>query len=480
VKAPRAAARSIAMLLCVSLMPLAAAPVRAAGGEPVLRLIATKSRASAFRHGKRAAWLEPALLVGATEGTLDLRIRRSSFADPLSLTQVVHSPGGATARALPADLLDGWRGLTDFFRLTVTDAEGRTVWTDLKRFCPNNWDSQRLDDRGPNVATFPSGCYRSRRLLGMAWGIDKSWAVPTRAIRLPVPDGTYSVGIEITGRYRELFGIAPEDAAVELTVDVKTVSCRHCERAVPLRAPNQADTPEEGVPHMPDPDPSVLPDLRSLPAFNMRVRNARNGKSFLRFAATVWVAGDAPIVVEGFRRSDEAVMDAYQYFYRDGKPVGRAPAGTFEYDERDGHLHWHVLQFVRYNMLTSDQSEVVRSKKEAFCLVPTDAVDLSLDNAARTESSGNLNTSCGGPGAMWIRETIPLGWGDTYYQGIPGQAFDITDLPNGTYFVEVAANPEGLLYEQDTTNNVELRKVILRGTAGDRRVKVPDPYGIDG
>ncbi|MGH2734036.1 MAG: hypothetical protein ACRDKZ_00535, partial [Actinomycetota bacterium] len=74
------------------------------------------------------------------------------------------------------------------------------------------------------------------------------------------------------------------------------------------------------------------------------------------------------------------------------------------------------------------------------------------------------------------------------YQGLPGQSFDITDLPNGTYYIQVEANPaiqtEGggsarQLYEQDTTNNTEVRQVILKGRPGNRRVSVPAWNGID-
>ena len=61
---------------------------------------------------------------------------------------------------------------------------------------------------------------------------------------------------------------------------------------------------------------------------------------------------------------------------------------------------------------------------------------------------------------------LPSGWGDTYFQGLPGQSFDITDLPNGTYFIAVEANPDGLLIEGSTSNNTELREIKLRGTRG--------------
>lgn len=172
-------------------------------------------------------------------------------------------------------------------------------------------------------------------------------------------------------------------------------------------------------------------------------------------------------------------MDAYQYFYEDGEPVGRAPAGSFIYDLRDGHRHWHILQFVQYRLVDADRANAIRSAKESFCLVPTDAVDLSTDTAGRTAQRESLQTSCGGSEALWIRETLPVGWGDTYYQG-GRYGFDVTNVPNGTYFVEVAANPDGLLHEQDLTNNVSVREVTLRGEPGARRVVVPDPYGIDG
>ena len=46
----------------------------------------------------------------------------------------------------------------------------------------------------------------------------------------------------------------------------------------------------------------------------------------------------------------------------------------------------------------------------------------------------------------------------------PAQSFGITGLPNGVYYIEVVANPEGVLHEISTRNDVSLRKVILGGT----------------
>jgi hypothetical protein len=90
-----------------------------------------------------------------------------------------------------------------------------------------------------------------------------------------------------------------------------------------------------------------------------------------------------------------------------------------------------------------------------------------------------LQGECGSPTALWVAEEMPVGWGDTYIQSIAGQSFDVTRVPNGTYYVQVTANPEKVLYETSTRNDVSLRKVILGGTPGHRTVKVPAWHGID-
>jgi hypothetical protein len=74
---------------------------------------------------------------------------------------------------------------------------------------------------------------------------------------------------------------------------------------------------------------------------------------------------------------------------------------------------------------------------------------------------------------------MPVGWGDTYTQFLAGQAFDITNLPNGTYDIQVIANPGHVLRETTSANDAALRRVIISGTRGHRHVKVPAWNGID-
>jgi Lysyl oxidase len=282
--------------------------------------------------------------------------------------------------------------------------------------------------------------------------------------------------VAITGRYVRLFDVPPEGAAATVTLVVRERRGGVLERAGRLATDDDgSSTP---VPIVRAPARAGLPDLQPLPSWDITTRHMRRG-DFLSFAANVWVGGNGPLVVEGFRRQGEEVMDAYQYFWEDGQPVGRARVGSMEYDPRRGHEHWHFMQFAAYQLLAADRATVVKSSKEAFCLVPTDAIDLTLPAAELQPGNVGLWTSCGGRSDLWIREVLPVGWGDTYYQYVPGQSFEITDVPNGTYFVKIVANPGRQLEELSYGNNVRLRKVILRGRPGHRRVEVPPWHGID-
>ncbi|MDX2913652.1 lysyl oxidase family protein [Streptomyces griseiscabiei] len=220
------------------------------------------------------------------------------------------------------------------------------------------------------------------------------------------------------------------------------------------------------------------PDLRSLPAWDIAITDGEDGdvagKDYLAFSANVWNAGPAPLVVDGFRKPGADLMDSYQYFYdAKGKQVGYAPAGTMEWDPREGHEHWHFTDFASYRLLSEDKTKEVRSGKEAFCLANTDAIDYTVKNANWHPENTDLSTACGSEDAINVREVLDVGSGDTYTQYRPGQSFDITDLPNGTYYIQVIANPENRLQETNTKNNVALRKVILGGKEGARTVQVP-------
>jgi hypothetical protein len=243
-------------------------------------------------------------------------------------------------------------------------------------------------------------------------------------------------------------------------------------RKAPAMKPNaKRPTGRATVPNVPK------PDLRSLPAYGIAMSDGEGdvpGKDYLAFSANVWNAGPAQLVVDGFRSPGKKLMDAYQYFYdANGKQVGYTPTGTMEWDPRPGHEHWHFTDFASYRLLKADRKEVVRSGKEAFCLANTDAVDYTVKNANWHPDNTDLSTACGRENSISVREVLDVGSGDTYTQDLPGQSFDITNLPNGTYYIQVLANPEKRLKETNLKNNSALRKIVLGGKPGARTVDVP-------
>jgi hypothetical protein len=490
----RSGATAFALSVVLMTAGIISAPAQAAGNGPSVRLVSGIDKVTLKRSPGGRAYLDIGVYVASVGGAFEIQANRPDYDTPVSVWQIVRSGNTSTPYPLPSSIENDWKGLSRFVHVVVTDADGTVVLDRFHAFCPGSGELARVSDDGPDIATYPQFCGGNPFTLGAVWGIDSGWASNAfgygTSDAIKGPDGHYTATVSIAPEYQALFGVAPQDASVSVDVRVKTTkgsTCLpFCDGDVPRPGPAPRDAaaisgpPSASVPIMTDPDPSIRPDLVALPAWGITIDHQRKGnRDFLDFGATVWDKGPSPMVVEGFRRPGEPIMDGWEYFYANGVPVGRAPAGDLMYDARPGHQHWHFEQFARYSLLDGDQSQIVRSEKEGFCLAPTDAIDMTAPGAEWNPYSIGLGTACGSRSSIWTREVLPTGWGDTYFQGLPGQSFDITDLPNGTYFIEVDANPDGLLIEGNASNNTELRRIKLRGKPGHRTVIVPLWHGID-
>jgi hypothetical protein len=481
---------ALAASLIVVVSTMAPTPAGAAPAPPSLRLIAAQQNVTLVRFGKGPVGLDVGAYVASVGGTFQVNVTRAGYRAPIRASQVVHTGAGTQTIPLPDGLVKNWTGLSWFLKITVTDHNGNVVATRHPTFCPDTYDQQRVSPNGPTNPTFPQYCSANPFTLGMVWGIDDGWAVNpiTSSYTYPqarLPNGRYTVTVAFGQTYQALFGIAPEDAQVTVNARVRSGSGGGCPPFCPVRAHRRSRNqgrlvPSAHVPTTTHPDPSTEPDLVALPAWGINTDH-QNRRDYLDFGATVWNRGPAPMVVEGFRRLGDPIMNGWEYFFDpDGTTVGRARVGTLKYDARPGHEHWHFQQFATYQLLDANRKGIVFSDKEGFCLAPTDAIDLAVPGADWNPGQLGFGGSvCGSANSIWTRETLPTGWGDTYFQGLPGQSFDITHLRNGTYFIAVKANPTGELFERSTKNNVRYRKVILGGKPGARTVTVPPWNGID-
>ncbi len=511
-------------------------------GKPQLKLVAASNSVTLDRYEwDSGVFLDLGTYVTVDNAPLEFKVTRKSYKDPVVARQILRDGTSTRTKTLPAGLVKDFSGLTGFLDVTITDAAGKEVTTSKGTFCPNN-ASGRLRPDAPATSHYPESCPTNPWTLGSVWGVEKGWASNSTTVDydkpVDLPAGEYTAKVSVAKKYRDLFDIPDDQPTVKVTVrdmgdggGEGLASARHGGHGAHTDAkasdshhygPRGADAPtapalshaleDRGTAHhlgdgsghtdgsriAPALTPNAKrptgrtgvaasvpkPDLRSLPAWDIAITDGEDGdvpgKDYLAFSANVWNAGPAPLVVDGFRSPGKDLMDAYQYFYdADGKQVGYTPTGTMEWDPRSGHEHWHFTDFASYRLLSEDQTKEVRSGKEAFCLANTDAVDYTVKNANWHPRNTDLSTACGEQNSISVREVLDVGSGDTYTQYRPGQSFDVTDLANGTYYIQVIANPEKRLQETNTDNNVALRKVVLAGEPGARTVTVPPHDLID-
>jgi hypothetical protein len=463
--------------------------------EPALKLAAGSTDVTLYRFPDYGVDLDLGTHLVAGKKPVEVRATRKSYGDPIVANLIVNGK----PKPLPAGAVTDFGGLGKFLHITVTDSTGKKVAERDQAVCLNGEGSRTRPD-APDTSPYPDGCSANPFTLGAVWGLQAGWSTRTFSYSwegsgdapVDLPVGKYKVKVSINKLYRDFFklGTSGTSLALNATVTEQDQCDPHGIRGcLAGRSANAFKAGAAAIPNAKRPTGKASvpngpkPDLRALPAWQISVGPGDQGtadRDYLQFAANVWNAGPSTLVLDGFRQPGKDLMDAYQYFYdASGKQVGYQKTGTMEWDPREGHTHWHFTDFARYSLLASNQSEVVRSQKEAFCLAATDAIDYTVKNANWHPQNTDLHTACGDHGSLSVREVLDVGSGDTYIQSLPGQSFDVTDLKNGTYYVQVVANPENRLFESNTKNNVSLRKVILGGTPHHRTVNVPPVQLVD-
>jgi hypothetical protein len=510
--------------------------------KPTLRLVGRADAPLVLERppGVWWVWLELGTYLVAGRQPLQVRAHRAGYDRPIS-TQLVGGGHGRRPVRLPGGMASDLTGFARFTHVTVTDPAGVTVAEQDEPFCPAGAPpyaatgrTVRVDAGAPAASPYPQGCPRHPFALAAVWGLQAGWGSPSTSAWYAQPvalaDGDYTAEVRVNQPYRDLFDIPAGQASATVAFSVRTTADGaaaarpdsvlpaahpaghpaghpaahlaghgiHSNPAHGQLAPDPLAGPDQPVATQnldappaatgrPGPTPArtdrrggrFRPDLRPLPAWAIWL-DTSGPRELLSFAATIWNAGTSPLAVKGIRRPGTERMDAVQHFYDPaGNHTGTAPAGTFEWDPRPGHQHWHFTDFAAYLLLDLDGTEVAPSHKQAFCLANNDGIDTTIRHAPWQPDLFNPDPRCGQADATTLSQRLDVGWGDTYLQDLPGQAIDVTGVPNGTYLLEITANPTGRLHESDTTNNTVRREVILEGDPGARFVLVPPYLGID-
>jgi len=432
---------------------------------PTLSMMVPKKVVAEGYDGEVYLYAAGSLVTGETG--FSIWAHRPDWNSPIS-AQLVSDAGTVD---LPADAMTDFTGLR-FFKFSLKSVKTGDIVKQWSGSLCLSGGQRTIPDAEPRNP-YPDYCPYNPYTKGSVQGLPGHYAAPlpiqtNRSLRLD--ERKYDLTITVRRKMAELFSMTEPSVTTRLIVEDYSGERKppQSKPAVrPTKAPHRHEPAQPSAGRFDGPKP----DLQSLPAFGITLNRAGTA---LRFGANVWNAGPSPMVVEGFRDNlEEEHMTAYQFFYdADGNELGHEQVGELHW-HGGNHNHWHFEDFATYRLLKADKSTAVRSTKNSFCLANTDAVDYTVPGADWHPEGTDLGSACGGQEALSVREVLSSGSGDTYYQFRTGQAFRLGNLPDGIYYIQVLANPEGNLIEESTTNNSALRKIRLStDKKGDRKVKV--------
>jgi hypothetical protein len=228
--------------------------------------------------------------------------------------------------------------------------------------------------------------------------------------------------------------------------------------------------------------PALEPDLVTLGIGRSDIVVEKRGRHrFLRLSNTVANRGTGPLdVVPGPPTGDcdpDSEFTAVQRLFDDtnmsGKfepsdqPGDEIPFGCMRFHDAPGHMHWHVLNFARYELRRAKTGKRVDSQKVGFCVIDTERPFPGLPGSPKEPVYPGTGNGCGGlddegqpipPDS----EGLSIGWADVYFFGLPGQSLEITRLRRGRYCLISTADPTDLIAESNEANNASTVRLQMR------------------
>lgn len=222
----------------------------------------------------------------------------------------------------------------------------------------------------------------------------------------------------------------------------------------------------QASPRGPAGDPH-LPDLRTLPPTDLRIQNNGTTKQ-LFFSNHVGNYGEGPLEMHAKNDPATGKTRAFQDIWTHDEAgntivLDTILVGTFVF--HPAHDHWHFEDFARYDITSvgadGQPGTVLRTAtKVSFCIIDTDVVASGLEHF-----NWGLSHGCGQTSHQGLR----VGRGDTYGSYLPDQYVDVTDLPDGKYFLvstvdpPTVPRPNGRLQESDDLNNARATEIRIKG-----------------
>ncbi len=204
-----------------------------------------------------------------------------------------------------------------------------------------------------------------------------------------------------------------------------------------------------------------LPDIvvRQSDLYNNEVAtDILPGRTHLRFSTSTANIGMGRLHLIGILPAlpDNTQLVMQRVFRSDGT-YWDDTSGAFLYHSTHSHTHFNNWCAYRLRQILPGDSVgavVAEGEKTSFCIL-----DLGVYNSSLPNYNPNaFYTSCGSQ-----VQGLSVGWLDLYSKNLPGQNIDITDVPNGQYWLEAEVDPDNNVLETNENNNITRIKVTLGG-----------------
>jgi hypothetical protein len=227
---------------------------------------------------------------------------------------------------------------------------------------------------------------------------------------------------------------------------------------------------------------AYYPDLRTVVPLHLGIQNQQQ-RDILRFSNGIANTGAGPWAVRPEPPPAEATTTTTAVqeirdkntLYRCGTQpkqisecynvLAEHTAGTFEF--HPAHNHWHIGDVALFEIHQDSPTGPVvggNSIKVTFCLIDWYKLEGNANTAERVFF--DCETSFQG---------ISSGWVDQYHQSTEGQQLDLTNVPDGNYYLVSTANYARIFLESNYDNNSAWVKFTLsHDSNGNRKVEVTD------
>jgi hypothetical protein len=211
------------------------------------------------------------------------------------------------------------------------------------------------------------------------------------------------------------------------------------------------------LPEMTDSDDLLLPDLRTLPPYDLQIEILPGGIRELRLSNTIWNSGLGALELEGEIEPAARKTRVTQNILSQSGASLEYLVGEFIW--HSSHDHWHFGGFSIYELwsLTPDgglEAVIRSSDKISYCLIDTDVIDRQNE----AFSPRRRYYGCGR-----TLQGLSAGWGDTYKSHLDGQSISLLGVEDGRYALKSIANPDGILLETNANNNAALHFLEISG-----------------